>query len=260
MFIDSICISCIIFKASLQSVLYACHVDSATRNDYLTLDGQIQHKLAYISDHIPAGKRLIIIGHSIGCYMMLKMLSKDTDNSLVQFCSHCSVQKCYLLFPTIERMAQSPNGQFFTPLLKYFRWIIPLVTIPLLFLSCRVKRFLVERFFGVGQVSECAIEATVKLLSPAAYGNSVYLAHIEMQSVCKLDTETANRNIERLCFYYGTNDAWCPTEYYHSMKMLFPSGEIHLCQHDIQHAFVLKHSELMASIVSEWLQADEVKL
>lgn len=237
-----------------MSALYStfCHADYKG-NDYLSLDGQIQHKLAYISDHIPAGKSLILIGHSIGCYMILRMLSDDTDHSLVQFSSCRSVRKCYLLFPTIEHIAQSPNGQFFTPLLKYFCWMIPLLTFPLLFLPYRVKRFLVERCFRVG-ITRCAVEATVKLLSPSAYGNSVYLASIEMQSVCELDIETVEKNIERLCFYYGTGDAWCPVDYHHSMIRLFPSADIHLCSHNIEHAFVLRDSEKMAAILSDLLK------
>ena len=248
-------LACLSKYCSLLYVKCIYCADYSSHEDYLTLDGQIQHKLAYISDYIPAGKRLILIGHSIGCYMILKMLSSDTDNSLVQFCSAHDVAKCYLLFPTIERMAQSPNGRFFTPLLKYFRWMIPLMTFPLLFLPDQIKRFLVERYFGV-DFPQCAIEATIKLLSASSFGNSAYLTNIEMQSVCELDIETVEKNIDQLCFYYGTSDAWCRTEYYHSMKRLFPSGEIHLCSHGIQHAFVLKSSKEMASIMSDWLKVN----
>ena len=230
-----------------------CFADYTAQNDYLSLDGQIQHKLAYISDFVPAGKSLILIGHSVGCYMILKMLSSSTSSSLHRFSNCHNVQKCYLLFPTIERMAVSPNGQFFTPLLKYFRWTITLLTFPLLFLSYRIKQFLVQRYFGLGQIPQCAVEAIVKLLSTTACQNCLYLANIEMHSVCELDVETVHKNIERLCFYYGTNDAWCPVDYYHSMKRLFPSGDIHLCLHGIQHAFVVKDSKRMAVIVSDWL-------
>jgi len=224
-----------------------------TQNDYLSLDGQIQHKLAYIFDYIPADKHLILIGHSIGCYMILEMLSAGTKYSLAQ--SGNKVKKCYLLFPTIERLAQSPKGQFFTPLLKYFRWIVPLFTLPMLFLPHRVKQFLIGRYFGLGQVPQCAVEATTKLLSPTACRNCLYLANIEMHSVRELDAETIFKHLEQLCFYYGANDAWCPTEYHDSMKRLFPSGEIYLCSNGIQHAFVLNSSDHMAVIVSDWIES-----
>jgi len=227
--------------------------DSMPRNDYESLDGQIQHKLAYITDFILCGKKLILIGHSIGCYVILKMQSKDTDNSLTQFCSPHNVSKCYLLFPTVEHIAQSPNGQICTPLLKYFRWMVPLITFPLLFLPYRIKRFLVARYFGP-EVPHCAVEATIKLLSPFSCGNSAYLSSIEMRSIHELDVETVSENIERLCFYYGTRDAWCPIEYHHSMKHLFPSADIRLCSRDFEHAFVLKNSKEMASIVLDWLK------
>jgi hypothetical protein len=34
------------------------------------------------------------------------------------------VLRCFMLFPTIERMAESPKGQVATPLLKYLRCTI----------------------------------------------------------------------------------------------------------------------------------------
>jgi predicted alpha/beta hydrolase family esterase len=74
------------------------------------LEGQIRHKLTFIRDYLPKDVKLILIGHSIGCYMILKLLD-DLE-------SH-QVLRCFMLFPTIERMAESPKGQVATPLLKY---------------------------------------------------------------------------------------------------------------------------------------------
>jgi len=191
--------------------------------------------------------------------MILKMLSNDTDNSLLQLGSCRNVPKCYLLFPTVERLKQTVNGQFWLNVIRYFRWMILLVTFLLEILPHQIKRFFVERHFA-GQVAQCAVEATMKLLSPSSCRNCLYLANIEIQSVCELDVETIGKNIERLCFYYGTNDAWCPAEFHHTLKRLFPSGEIHLCSHDIQHAFVLTNSKEMASIMSQWLQLNYTML
>ena len=41
-----------------------------------SLDDQVQHKAAFISEHIPHDKKLILIGHSIG-----KVLSGDWSKS-----------------------------------------------------------------------------------------------------------------------------------------------------------------------------------
>ena len=187
--------------------------------------------------------------------MIVKMLSRDTDNSLVQSSSRRSIRKCYLLFPTIEKMAESPNGRFFAPMLKYFRWAIPLLIFPFQFLPHRVKHFLIVRYFGKGQVPQCAVKATVKLLSPSSCRNCLHLANIEMRSVCELDRKTVDENLTRLCFYYGKKDAWCPVEYFYLMVRRFPSAEIHFCSCGFEHAFVMRSSEQMASIVSHWLQS-----
>jgi Lipid-droplet associated hydrolase len=231
--------------------------DDSSGFDWWNLTGQVQHKLAYISDHLQSRRRLILIGHSIGCYMILKMLSSKVENSFVGNGSRHQVMKCCLLFPTIERMSQSPSGRKATPLLKYFYWFIPFVVYPLCyFVPHTLKRFLVERHFGIGRVAPCAIDATLKLASPRAIINSAYLGRNEMESVQEPDLETISEHLDKLFFYYGANDHWCPVEYHHQMKDFFPKGHIQLCRHDIEHAFCLSSSDQMASIVHSWLCAN----
>jgi len=110
--------------------------------NHRTLPGQIYHKLAFIRDHIPPPPRthphlqLILIGHSIGCYMILSLLR-----------SRVRVHRAALLFPTVERMAESPSGRVITPLLKYgARWLLPLVSYPIHYLVPDVvKRFIINK-------------------------------------------------------------------------------------------------------------------
>jgi hypothetical protein len=63
-----------------------------------TLEGQIQHKVTFIRDHVPEDVTLILIGHSIGCYIILSIMPEITPTF--------SVLRCFMLFPTIERMAE----------------------------------------------------------------------------------------------------------------------------------------------------------
>lgn len=51
----------------------------------MTLQGQIQHKLAFIRQFVPPDVRIILIGHSIGCYMILHMLEELPPHQVV-FC------------------------------------------------------------------------------------------------------------------------------------------------------------------------------
>ena len=75
---------------------------------------QITHKKIFLEEHIPSKSKIILIGHSIGAYIILHLLkncSRATD-----------VTKSILLFPTIERMAISPSGRYVTPMVTYFKW------------------------------------------------------------------------------------------------------------------------------------------
>lgn len=47
--------------------------------DLFGLDGQIEHKLAFLREHIPRVTRLVLVGHSIGCYIILEMMKRDPE-------------------------------------------------------------------------------------------------------------------------------------------------------------------------------------
>ncbi|XP_023597535.1 lipid droplet-associated hydrolase isoform X3 [Trichechus manatus latirostris] len=50
--------------------------DSNTQEikDIYGLRGQIEHKLVFLRTHVPKQIKLVLIGHSIGCYISLQML------------------------------------------------------------------------------------------------------------------------------------------------------------------------------------------
>ena len=60
-------------------------------------------------------------------------------------------------------------------------------------------------------------------------------------------------HIDKLIFYYGASDPWVPRSYYNEMVHRFPNAQIHLCDKNIKHAFVLESQETMAEIVSTWI-------
>lgn len=59
----------------------------------------------FIKTYIPEDAQLYLIGHSIGAWCVLNLLRDDEINK--------RVKKCYLLFPTIEYMAETRNGWIF---------------------------------------------------------------------------------------------------------------------------------------------------
>ena len=67
--------------------------------DWYCLEDQIMHKLAFIEEEGKARDSIFLIGHFIGCWMIFQRM--DT----------AKITKVFLLFPTIEKMGVTPNGQ-----------------------------------------------------------------------------------------------------------------------------------------------------
>lgn len=208
-----------------------------------SLQGQIQHKVTLIQQLVPSNLKILLIGHSIGSYMILHML-----DHLIS--THHSVHKCYLLFPTVEGMALSPKGLSATPMLRYLRWAAPLAMIlPYYFIPDTIKGWLISWFAGA-----TAVEGTVRLADPTSIAHSVNLAHEEMRTVVGADYSLIERHAKKLLWFYGANDHWCPLVYYERMKSKYPSMDVRLADAQFEHAFVLKSSEQVALQTWEWIE------
>lgn len=224
---------------------------SDVQTAFYTLDGQIQHKLNFVEENIPSDVKLVLIGHSIGCYVILNMLEKlDTHRVL----------RCFFLFPTIERMAISPKGQVAVPLLKYFRWMSILIAYVASYFSPHLQYRMIRWYFQGRPVEECAYNASMNLFDPFCVRNMMDMSHEEMNEVTKLNKKLITDNMSKLSFYYGLEDRWCPRDYYYDLKEQFPHADIRLCEKGLEHAFVLEGSNDMAHIVWSWLQTDLHKL
>ena len=97
----------------------------AGNEDLYSLDGQIRHKIAFIEEFLPASCEITFIGHSIGCKIILEIM-KELNSRQSQYkisnesvCQDQEVHKSYLLFPTIERMKQTPAGRLTWIQVKY---------------------------------------------------------------------------------------------------------------------------------------------
>jgi len=64
------------------------------------------------------------------------------------------------------------------------------------------------------------------------------------------------RHLDKITLYYGSDDHWCPVDYYHEMKLMFPEHErLHLCDSGFRHAFIIDASREMGDKVSQWINA-----
>ncbi|XP_072263588.1 lipid droplet-associated hydrolase [Pyxicephalus adspersus] len=219
--------------------------DTVQMEDRFGLNGQIEHKLAFLQNNVSSNTKLILIGHSIGCYIILEMMKRLPD---------LKVLKSILLFPTIERMAQSPQGKIMTPILCSLRYIVYMPLYLLSFLPEVMKASLVKfALRGIKSVDESSLTASLDLFRVECSVNAMYMGSQEMLKVLERDDVTIKNNLNKLIFYYGASDHWCPVQYYKDLKKDFPDGDIWLCSRGIRHAFVLDSSKEVASIIIDML-------
>lgn len=210
------------------------------------MEGQIKHKEWFIQHYIPEHVKLILIGHSVGAYIVLELLKRVQNYEIM---------KTILLFPTIERMALSPKGTVVTPILRYLRWLAVPPMLLLSFVPEQVQEQVIRWYFKGRDIHESAVKATVHLCDKVVAQNLLYMANDEMQKVTTPDIENIQRNLHRVMFYYGIDDHWCPVSFYQDMKELFPKGDIFLCDEGFEHAFVLEHGPPMARKLAKYLEA-----
>lgn len=212
----------------------------------LSLKEQTLQKKIFLEDHIAPHSKIILIGHSIGAYVILNLL-KDCQRLT-------DISKAILLFPTVERMAVSPNGRFVTPSL-YFRWTGIWAAAAFSLLPQSVKKWCVQWWFSDRkQLMPTAVDTVIKFLTYQPMDCSSSMAQEEMTDVVHRDDKVIETNLEKLIFYYGTTDKWVPVSYYEDVKERFPKGEIYLCDRKFDHAFVLESSEEVAEMVASWIQ------
>ncbi|XP_028635231.1 lipid droplet-associated hydrolase [Grammomys surdaster] len=211
--------------------------------DIYGLNGQIEHKVAFLRAHVPKDVKLVLIGHSVGSYIALQVMDRAPDLPVVH---------AFLLFPTIERMSESPNGRFATPFLCRFRYMLYAISY-LLLKPCPeiIKSFIIQT--ALGKMSFETEVPVRDILQPFCLANAAYLGGQEMIRIVKRDDDIIKEHLPKLTFYYGKTDGWCPVKYYEDMKKDFPEGNIYLCEKGIPHAFVLGFSQEMATIVADWI-------
>lgn len=210
------------------------------------LDGQIEHKLAFIEKYVPENMKIILIGHSIGAKMILEILKNSDVRS--------RVLKAYLLFPTIERMAESPNGKLMTRVVKHIVPLILFLVWIFTFFPILVKKFLLSVHFMLRSISTCHVKPTMKLMNPTVLGNVFFLAMDEMEKVKELDKDSLRDLSDLLFLYYGTTDGWVPLEYFKDMAQNNPEMKCMVCEKRIDHAFVLRYNSEMADILLDLIQ------
>lgn len=215
--------------------------------DLYSLQGQIKHKLAFIEDYVPESASVILIGHSIGSYISLSLTDQLPERR---------VRRAIFLFPTIERLYDSPQGRWVWPIVAYLRPMVLILVYLLSYLSTPMQYNLLEWFFSNthSRIPACAYTASLNTFDTHCTNKWMYMAKTEFESVNQLNVRMVEDHLPRLVMYYGERDHWCPVSYYEGVKRLFPDGNIRLCEKGFDHAFVLESSEPVAELVAGWIK------
>ncbi|KAJ7422661.1 lipid droplet-associated hydrolase isoform X2 [Willisornis vidua] len=219
--------------------------------DVFGLNGQVEHKLNFLKNNVSKDIKLVLIAHSIGCYITLEMMKRaselqiggddvaisslkalkrdfravgqlvkesgtqvvfllsipaagnqkeqeDPADQYLSLTSYTQVLRSVLLFPTIERMAQSPQGKLMTPLLCKLRYALYMPVYLLSFLPEGVKASLVRfALRGMKSCDESSITTSINLFSVDCIANILYMASQEMMKVVERDSTTIKQNLKK---------------------------------------------------------------
>ncbi|XP_071999747.1 lipid droplet-associated hydrolase isoform X3 [Engystomops pustulosus] len=161
--------------------------------DVFGLNGQIEHKLFFLKQNVPSDVKLVLIGHSIGCYIILEMMRRSPE---------LKVLKSILLFPTIERMAQSPQGKIMTPWLCSLRYVVYMPLYLLSFLPEIMKTYLVKlALSGIKSVDETSVVASLNLFRMDCAANAMYMGSQEMVKVVERDNATIKQHLSKIFMF-----------------------------------------------------------
>ncbi|CAI5438690.1 unnamed protein product [Caenorhabditis angaria] len=216
-------------------------------NDRFSLEDQVTHKLDFVREHLPRGKEVYIFGHSIGSYMMLRILPNVLHEGF-------NVKKAVALFPTIQHMAASPNGKRLQTILSTLNthdWFTKGATFWIDYLPICIKKWLISFNLRNENIPAEIHDATVEILHKDVFRNIVHMSNDELDFVVELDHKLLE-NRDLVHFYYGKKDGWCPVEHGLSMLELLGENQVTIDEDDCEHAFVISEGDIMARNVIKY--------
>ena len=211
-------------------------------NDWYGLEDQVAHKMAYLEERAAGKETLYLVGHSIGCYIILQML---------KLIAPARVSKVVLLFPALERLAETPNGvrlmPFFNRYLRPAAAAVWLIT----WIPEAVRGALLRHVYFRATPSDHVdhmVRAVTNIDSKSVY-NILSMARQEMEQVIDPPVELISDNVRKVSIYYGVDDRWTLESCYRDMAERFPDLDVQLCTRGYPHAFVMEASTEMADYV-----------
>lgn len=215
-----------------------------------SLEEQIQHKLAFINETVPLKSKLVLIGHSLGCYMIMQLLKRNA------LANH-RVVKVGLLCPVVANMAESPAGMMFGPLFKNHPYVGKALIhtaswLPTSFLHNRFEKAFVERLRTPDLYRSSLVSLVVDFLQrPHCVMNAVSIGVDSIDKLQELDVDTLQVYKDRCTIWYTPIDHWVPSGMYQTLAQRHKDFDIKSFL--VYHAFMLHAADEVAGVVGPWL-------
>lgn len=211
------------------------------REHLYNLQAQLHHKVDLINK-LDAQSKLHVVGHSIGAWMIVEILNSN-PNIMER------VKSVHLLFPTLQKMAETTSGIIVNKLLRNVHSIVVLLIHLLYLLPESVRTFLINQYVKLAKLPDYNTKNIIKYINPTIMEKVMMLAYDEMDYVVDLNVEALDKIKSKTHVIYSPTDGWAPISYINDLRIFMP--DIKLEKVNIDHAFVLKSSEKVASIVSD---------
>lgn len=156
-----------------------------------------------------------------------------------------------LLFPTIEDMAKTSNGRFFSTYVKHLVRFILFLSLIFTLIPTILRNFLTYMYMRITSLPTLHFENVVSLVHPSVLEKVFFLAFEELNEVCGRNNQVIENNFQKINIWYGENDGWVPVSYYDRIKTDFPNINAQICEYD--HAFVLNQSCQVAQLISTYV-------
>jgi pimeloyl-ACP methyl ester carboxylesterase len=233
-------------RLSVAVASYAGHVPGhRAPGGFFTLADQLAHQRAFL-DLLPPTGTVHVAGHSIGAWLTLSVLDGLPE---------ARRGRGFLLFPTIERMAETPAGRRMSPLFGPLRRPAVGLTRVIRRLPGRDALLLTALLGGVPEAERSELLAGILSLSPDSFHNVLQLAGEELATVTALPEALLLRHASRLTLYYGSADRWNLPGMPRGVASRFPEAEVIRCDRGIPHAFMFGGSAAMADLIAQRLHS-----
>ncbi|KAF2367426.1 Lipid droplet-associated hydrolase [Trinorchestia longiramus] len=229
-----------------------------------SLEKQLKHKAKFIDQYIPDGIKVSIIAYSISCYLLLALVKKKdvSIGNLEDSAGAKLIDSLYFIFPVIERMRDTPLGRIILPALWYFTWLILAAAFIALLFPNKIKFPIIKRILTSSTGTppqDQFVTGVIEMIHPVMLKRVLNTLQEEIENVKELDIATIEHNRQKMVFYYGSYDGFCPKKYLFELRERVPDVNAYLCKDSLHHVYVTHTSGQMAHIMGNIMEGSEKK-